>query len=338
MFFGWDIGFRKSSRYRSDDRDLSDDYLEYVIVENEEAELSYIEEKFRPIMKELVRMSKDLDIDIKEAKRRAKTLAMNADKIKGGVENEIGMRSIVGTLIKTKLDVIKERASIIKTAEDLKIKLANAGGKDAIANMNGPTTGAQTGKLLAMTHRRRDGKGVIDRSLFGEGLASGRRIESEPIDRYDTPSSSVPEEATNSGESARSTEPVIEKKETPNVFSPLDDDDIDIPYEGVGLVDYSYARQNLVASRQCTKDGETKVTKNVLFYDTGSSRFWPGVVDSEGNEIKAQEKPLGFVIKANIDLKSMRAEDPLGNIYSVIERSEDEMPSKYKAEWESLDI
>ena len=124
----WDVCFEiEAEKNYGDQREISQDFLDFVIVEEEEEELSIIEEKFAPILRELIRMGREIDIDLKEIKRRIKTIASNADKIKGGVDSEIGMRSVATTMTKTKLDIIKERAGIIKMTEELKIKMANAG-------------------------------------------------------------------------------------------------------------------------------------------------------------------------------------------------------------------
>lgn len=328
---GWDIAFRKSSRSRyGDDRDLSEDYLECVIVEEEDEYLDELEEKFKPIIKELIRVSKDIDLDIKETKRRVKMLAMNADKIKGGVENEIGMRNITTTLTKTKLDTLKERVSFIKILEDLRIKRATASGV-GLGLETGNLNAGHVAKITAMNHKNRLNRGTVDRGLFdiegGEPCRPSRFDDSTAIDGVGPEDNIV----------VRSTEAVSPQPNRTVDTQPNNDADRDIEFKSVGKVDYGYGARNMLINRQCTKDDNRIKTRNVMYYDTDKKKYWVGLEDMDGNKIQGQERSLRYFINANMDFKAMRAEDPSGTVYDIVLADVSEMPMRYAEEWAEID-
>lgn len=307
----WDVCFEiEAEKNYGDQREISQDFLDFVIVEEEEEELSIIEEKFAPILRELIRMGREIDIDLKEIKRRIKTIASNADKIKGGVDSEIGMRSVATTMTKTKLDIIKERAGIIKMTEELKIKMANAGTGGG-SGSGGEVAGSSAGKFIARSQKMRDGKGTIANNIFDSpgGMYNPDGTLQDP-----------PKTEENSGiyvNNDEEYEPTIE-------------------YEPIGSVSYKDAAINTKNLRQCQKDTAPPKIEEVMYYDEMANRYWVATVDENGNEVAGRRKPLVYFINSNIDTRNMRAEDETGSVYRVIERNAEDMPEDYVKEWDVL--
>lgn len=299
----WDIGFRKATRKSSDDRNLDEDYLEYIIVEEENQYLDEVEEMFKPMLKGLNRVNRDIDLDIKETARRVKMLAIDAAKIKGGVENEIGMRNIKTTLTKMKLDIIKEQCSITKTIEDIKLKRLNATGVTTETGNNM----LQSAKTIAYTHRNRAEGTTINRGIFDtksepkEELSSSEMIGFESLPQKD-----------------------------------IVDDEPNVEYKPIGKVDYSYGARNMILNRQCTaQDNRVKIV-NVMYYDRKAKQFWVSQEDENGNTLQGQDKPLSYFLEAEVDWPNMMAEDSAGTRYEVRDASVDDMPERYKKEWEIM--
>ena len=304
----WDIVFKKKPRI--DERTIGNDYLEYIVLEDEYKYLDEIEAKFEPIMKEYRKIGKDIDLKLKEVERRVKTIASQSDKIKGGVENEIGMRTIYSTLIKSKMDTLKERGGLIKTIEELKLKISKESGGGGNSNDMGVTNGSITAKAMAFKHRERNTS--VNKSLY-DAPTVARQIDSSediPIEREIK---------------------TVEREDYPGEDGP------DIKYKKTGGIDYAYGARTMRMNRQCSADGSITPTKNVLYYDDTNGKYWVGIEDNNGESVDGQYRPLEYFKNASIDLRAMRAEDDTGTTYTIKIKDSKYMPEVYQKAWKEIE-
>lgn len=306
----WDITLRRplGNTGSGDSREIGDiTCMDYIVVDRVNEMLHPIEEKYRGIRRELERMAKDIDLDIKEVKRRVKSVAANADKIKGGVENEIGLRSITGQLYKLKLDNIKERGSIIKTAQELILKINQAAGLGAGSPAMGGAGYSNKSNAMDMTQGLYDGVG-INKNLFDNQStpeAMNRKVEQlETITRE------------NIAELANNTEPPVDGQ-----------------LGKVGLVDYGYSAQNLQAYRQCKEGVAPPNITNVVYVDKKTGLYWPGIEYDNGTPAVGQNKSLKLVLDCEINSRTGSMVDQIGTTCSIKDANSNNMPAEYKEEW-----